>query len=97
MNYNQEGAQPIYSAHAGKVTRAGGTYGQIVTQEDKSPVKFCYAHMSDLKFAVGDTVKIGDQLGIQSNVGVDAIHLHFEVILAKTQESKIILLIQFIQ
>jgi murein DD-endopeptidase MepM/ murein hydrolase activator NlpD len=76
---------PILAAAAGTVilSRMGGWnggYGSYVILDNSSGVETLYAHMSETKASVGDSVSAGEVIGYVGMTG-DATgpHLHFEV------------------
>lgn len=91
---------PIHSFTNGKVIYSGqtkvgtglGNYGIAVVVQDDSPraALHLYAHLDSVSVAVGDMVRIGDQIGRQGNTGAvepkptptnptGGSHLHYEV------------------
>jgi len=79
------GAVPIYSPFDGTVLVADqassttyGKYAQI--QNTAGGYAAIFAHMSVLQVARGDSVKAGQQIGIQGETGLAfGIHLHYEI------------------
>jgi hypothetical protein len=69
---------PVLAAHAGKVTLdTTGNYGQHVVIAN-SLMSTVYAHLSIFKVANGQTVKVGDCIGLSGNTGrTTGPHLHF--------------------
>lgn len=73
---------PIWSAAAGTVIRAGQNegYGKVVVVDHGFGVTTHYAHCSRLLVRVGQRVRRGQQLGMVGNTGRSTgPHLHFEV------------------
>jgi murein DD-endopeptidase MepM/ murein hydrolase activator NlpD len=76
---------PIHAAAKGTVILArtggwNGGYGNYVILDNGSGVETLYAHMSEVKAQMGETVSAGDVIGLVGMTG-DATgpHLHFEV------------------
>ncbi|OEH93105.1 peptidase M23 [Bacillus solimangrovi] len=58
-----------------------GTYGNKVIINHNNGTKTLYAHMSEIKVSVGQTVPKGTVIGIMGSTGNSTgVHLHFEVI-----------------
>lgn len=74
---------PIHAVGAGTVFSAGWAYsgyGISVVVDHGNGYLTHYAHMSQAKVSVGDTVKPGDILGLEGSTGDSTgPHLHFEV------------------
>lgn len=71
----------IVAAHDGKVIQAGtnGSYGKSVTIENGGLVTL-YAHCSEILVKMGDTVKVGQNIGKVGMTGnATGPHLHLEV------------------
>ncbi len=73
---------PIVAPREGKVTFTGwkGGYGNTIIIEHPDNFKTLYAHLKAIKVKVGDTVKMGDVIGLMGSTGRSTgPHLHFEV------------------
>ena len=78
INY-YEGA-PIYALYGGTVVYSGGTYGTVsIRVPSQNNIVTNYIHMKNIPVVEGQTVNAGQIIGYQSNAGVDATHLHFEI------------------
>lgn len=77
---------PVYAAAAGKVEAIGwdGGYGRRIIITHAEGYQTLYAHLSQIKVAVGDLVEAGQEIGRQGNTGQvrgkTGIHLHFEIL-----------------
>lgn len=83
--------QPVYAAADGTVVKAGWEderdpfvgYGRRITIEHPDGHETRYAHLSEIKVAVGDAVKQGEMIGLVGRTGnVEdhaPTHLHFEI------------------
>ncbi|NKN36502.1 peptidoglycan DD-metalloendopeptidase family protein [Agrobacterium sp. a22-2] len=72
----------IQSAGAGVVTAAGsaGGYGNMVEIDHGHGISTRYGHMSRVLVNVGDTVAVGDTIGLAGSTGRSTgPHLHYEV------------------
>lgn len=73
---------PIYASAAGKVVIAGSYpewYGNYVVIKHSDGLYTGYAHQSQLRVSVGDTVKQGQQIGNMGTTGPSTgPHLHFQ-------------------
>lgn len=75
---------PIYSSDSGRVELAGWTrgYGNNVIVSHGGGKKTRYAHLSQFRCQVGDSVSKGEVIGDMGNTGWSTgPHLHFEVII----------------
>lgn len=73
---------PITAAGPGKVTYAGykSGYGRVVDIEHGFGFESRYAHLLSIKVKKGDTVAMGDQVGLMGSSGRSTgPHLHYEV------------------
>ena len=72
----------VYAAKSGKViisTRVS-SYGNYVSIAHSDGTSTLYAHLSQRKVSVGQTVKQGDVIGITGSTGISSgPHLHFEI------------------
>ncbi|MDV7787783.1 M23 family metallopeptidase, partial [Enterococcus gallinarum] len=73
---------PIYASAAGEVVIAGSYpewYGNYVVIKHSDGLYTGYAHQSQLRVSVGDTVKQGQQIGNMGTTGPSTgPHLHFQ-------------------
>ncbi|PHI38346.1 hypothetical protein CBQ28_04495 [Pseudoalteromonas sp. GCY] len=71
----------FYSLSPGKVIKSGNDkYNTIAIYNAEKNLTYLYLHARTISVNVGDTVKVGDRLGVQGSVGAgDAEHVHFEV------------------
>ncbi len=79
---------PINAFVAGEVIHAKegmkgsgfGGYGMVVAIKDNKGYLHCYAHLSAASVSVADTVKKGQEVGLQGSTGVSTgAHLHYEI------------------
>ncbi len=75
---------PILAADSGTVMVAGwpdnSGYGNRVVIDHGNGYRTLYAHMSKVSVVVGQTVKRGDQIGLEGSTGRSTgPHLHFEI------------------
>ena len=81
------GSVPVYSVCNGTVVRSdySGTattgYGNVVIVKDStSGMGYLFAHLNSRNVNVGDTVIIGQQVGMEGSTGDSTgMHLHFEM------------------
>jgi len=82
LDYGVPVGTPIRSSIAGKVVYAGwnnGGYGNLVIVEN-GPYQTYYAHLSEIPVNVGDSVSMGQVIGLSGNTGNSTgPHLHYEV------------------
>ncbi len=74
--------EEFYSLTTGKVIRAGGNFNTIAIYNEHDNKTTLYLHARHLYVDVGDSVEIGDRLGIQGDTGPGNItgeHVHIEV------------------
>ena len=77
--------EPFFSLTAGIVIRAGGgRYNAIAVYDAAEGLTTLYAHARRVDVRLNQTVRVGDQLGIQGNAGLNADpnvreHVHVEV------------------
>ena len=72
----------VLAATSGTVSVAGwtGGYGNYVCVDRDARFKTCYGHLQQINVAAGQSVKAGQQVGLEGNTGVSTgPHLHFEV------------------
>lgn len=75
---NGEDKLTIHSAHAGTVVFIGTGYGTVAIYDGHRT--YLYLHMKNICVSAGDSIKVGDKLGIQSHTGLtNGDHLHIEV------------------
>lgn len=75
---------PVYAADSGTVVSSGwnGGYGYSILIDHGNGMQTRYAHMSKLYVEAGDTITIGDTIGLVGSTGNSTgSHLHFEVII----------------
>jgi murein DD-endopeptidase MepM/ murein hydrolase activator NlpD len=73
---------PIRAAGTGKVILAGPVsgYGNYTCVQHSGPLSTCYAHQSQIRVSVGQSVSQGQVIGISGCTGLCfGAHLHFEV------------------
>ena len=73
---------PIYVTGDGTVTQAGweNGYGRMITVQHDFGIETRYAHLSQIRVAVGERVSRGDRIGDMGNSGRSTgTHLHYEV------------------
>jgi murein DD-endopeptidase MepM/ murein hydrolase activator NlpD len=73
---------PMYAARGGVVSFAGvmGGYGNIIVIDHGDGMTTRYAHQTELMASVGQTVRVGDQIGTVGSTGNSTgPHAHFEV------------------
>lgn len=79
---NGNATTPIYASAAGEVVIAGSYpdwYGNYVVIKHSDGLYTGYAHQSQLRVSVGDTVKQGQQIGNMGTTGPSTgPHLHFQ-------------------
>ncbi|MFQ7375637.1 MAG: phage tail spike protein [Enterococcus casseliflavus] len=79
---NGNATTPIYASAAGEVVIAGSYpdwYGNYVVIKHSDGLYTGYAHQSQLRVSVGDTVKQGQQIGNMGTTGPsNGPHLHFQ-------------------
>ena len=77
--------EPFFSLTAGVVIRAGGNrFNTIAVYDAVEGLTTLYAHARRVDVRINQTVRVGDQLGIQGNAGLssdptDREHVHVEV------------------
>lgn len=76
--------KPVYAAESGKVIMAQyvSGYGNFIMiwHSGRGALYTCYAHLSQFKVSVGQTVSKGQQIAVSGNTGISTgPHLHFEV------------------
>jgi murein DD-endopeptidase MepM/ murein hydrolase activator NlpD len=74
----------VKAAMGGIVTTAGNpdwspSGSSYVTIEGTDGRTYQYTHTDNISVSVGDTVTTGQQISSMSDVGAEAVHLHFEV------------------
>ena len=73
---------PVIAAHPGRVTWAGwrgGGWGRLVVVAGDG-MRFLYAHLSRVDVTVGQSLTVGEELGLVGRSGeATGQHLHFEV------------------
>lgn len=75
---------PVLAAEAGQVAFAGqeGAYGYMVILAHGNRRQTRYAHLSQIQVKLGQSVSLGEQLGLTGTTGQPDIpqpHLHFEI------------------
>ena len=74
---------PVVATASGEVLRAGWSnsgYGNYVVINHGFGMKTLYAHLNAISVNVGDTIGIGDEVGLLGNTGYSTgPHLHYEV------------------
>jgi len=79
---NENATTPIYASAAGEVVIAGSYpdwYGNYVVIKHSNGLYTGYAHQSQLRVSVGDTVNQGQQIGNMGTTGPSTgPHLHFQ-------------------
>ncbi|MEX2372112.1 MAG: M23 family metallopeptidase, partial [Bacteroidales bacterium] len=73
---------PVFATANGVIVTSEyhSRYGKLVIIKHQEPFVTLYAHLDDLMVAVGETVKIGQQIGTVGNTGLSTgSHLHYEV------------------
>jgi peptidoglycan hydrolase-like protein with peptidoglycan-binding domain len=73
---------PVAAARAGRVTWAAelGNWGELVVIDHGSGVRSMYAHLSRIDVRVGQTLAVGQRVGLVGATGdARGPHLHFEV------------------
>lgn len=73
---------PIHSTADGTVVQAGwhSGYGNLITIRHAFGIETRYAHLSQIRVKVGQTVSRGDRIGDMGNTGRSTgTHLHYEV------------------
>lgn len=73
---------PVHVTASGTVVRAGrfGPYGNLVEVDHGNGMRTRYGHLSAVKVKVGQTVKLGDVVGLLGSTGRSTgPHLHYEV------------------
>lgn len=79
---NGNATTPIYASAAGEVVIAGSYpdwYGNYVVIKHSDGLYTGYAHQSQLRVSVGDTVNQGQQIGNMGTTGPSTgPHLHFQ-------------------
>lgn len=72
---------PVHAALAGSVLEAGAhtEYGFAVILDHGEGLKTFYGQLSDLKVAVGDKVKAGEEIAVMADKEDGDPYLHFEV------------------
>ncbi|MCW5700461.1 MAG: M23 family metallopeptidase, partial [Rhodospirillales bacterium] len=73
---------PVFATAAGTVVYAArkGNYGLFVEINHESGLRSGYAHLDEIMVKVGQTVRLGDEIGLLGNTGRSTgAHLHYEV------------------
>ncbi len=82
-DFKAEIGTPIYATSDGKIIKAEVSskgYGNHVLIQHDDEFSTMYAHMSEIKVGIGQTVKKGDIIGLVGNTGASTLpHLHYEV------------------
>lgn len=83
MAPNDGGTPPIFAAAAGTVSFAGDCgcgYGLLVSIKVGDSMEMYYGHQSRVMVTTGQTVTVGQQIGVVGNTGASSgNHLHFEI------------------
>lgn len=82
LDFRAPSGTPIHASGGGKVVEAGwvGGYGRMVEIDHGFGLTTRFGHMSAINVAVGDTVGIGDVVGLVGSTGRSTgPHLHYEV------------------
>jgi murein DD-endopeptidase MepM/ murein hydrolase activator NlpD len=81
IDFRGEIGQPVYATAAGTVTTAGwiGGYGRMVEIDHGNGLATRYGHLSEITVAVGENVRIGQEIGRMGSTGRSTgPHLHYE-------------------
>ena len=81
IDFRGASGDPIRATAAGTVTKAGreGGYGLMVEIDHGGGLTTRFAHMSRIRVDVGDSVKVGDVVGLVGSTGRSTgPHLHYE-------------------
>jgi murein DD-endopeptidase MepM/ murein hydrolase activator NlpD len=81
IDFRGETGDPIYATAAGMVTAAGwsGGYGRMVEVDHGNGLATRYGHLSQITVAVGERVKVGQEVGRMGSTGRSTgPHLHYE-------------------
>jgi murein DD-endopeptidase MepM/ murein hydrolase activator NlpD len=81
LDFRGEIGEPIHATAAGTVTIAGwsGGYGKMVEIDHGNGLATRYGHLSQIDVSVGDTVRIGQVIGLLGTTGRSTgPHLHYE-------------------
>lgn len=82
------GSQPVYSVCDGIVVRSEFTgsneekigYGNVVIVKGTDGMGYLFAHLNSRDVSVGDSVRVGQKLGMEGETGeAYGMHLHFEM------------------
>ena len=91
LDYNIK-YQPLYAPKSGTVYSENehSSYGNSVTvKTNDGNMYYRLAHMSSKSVKKGDTIKMGQQLGVSGNTGESyGAHVHFEVLSGGTSKAK---------
>jgi len=81
IDFRGEVGDPVYATAAGTVTAAGwsGGYGRMVEIDHGNGLATRYGHLSQITVAVGEKVRIGQEVGRMGSTGRSTgPHLHYE-------------------
>lgn len=87
IDYKAEEGASVKAVYEGEITKISYDIllGNVITIKHSDNLSTTYGSLKDVKVAVGDTVKAGDEIGtVGSTMGrecVDGAHLHFETLL----------------
>ena len=91
LDYNIK-YQPLYAPKSGKVNSVDdhSSYGTCVTvKTNEGNMYYRLAHMNSRSVNKGDTIKLGQQLGVSGNTGHSTgAHVHFEVLSGGVSKAK---------
>lgn len=82
QDYGAPTGTPVYASRPGTVAYSGarGGYGHLVTLDHGGGWTSRYAHLSERRVSVGDTVRAGQVIGLVGSTGRSTgPHLHFEI------------------
>ncbi|MGW1194885.1 M23 family metallopeptidase [Streptomyces sp. NPDC002536] len=92
VDFHAESGTSVHAVGAGTIVEAGwgGAYGNNIVIKMNDGTYTQYGHLSSIGVSVGDTVTVGQQIGLSGATGnVTGPHLHFEARTAPTYGSDI--------